>query len=494
MTAPALIAAAAYVRMSTDQQVYSIEHQMDAIEKFARSEGFNIVKIFSDEGCSGVTINHREGLLSLLAEVTSGAANFKAILVLDVSRWGRFQDIDEGAHYEYLCRQFGVTIRYVSEPLLNVGTDSTVMLLKGLKRIMAAEYSRDLSARVLAAQCRFSSLGFIANSACPLGFRRVSVDANRTLVDTREGNGKKQELSQKTVLVLGPQSEIDAVRTTFRLFVEERLLIPEIERRLVRDGIVGRYGKKISKTHIYKMLSNEKYIGNVVYRMTSSQLHTKKKKLDPAQWIRAKGACEAIVDPEIFARAQTRLSILRKRRDRSMMLGNLRNLLAEKGTLNIALVNACPDMPSEAAYRAEFGSLIAAYRMVGFKRAGDDPKSRDLLRDLKDEVLSALSKYENFRRYDVMKRTFHLFSGASIQIALARPSKGKKEGWYAQIKPGNCDFLLIGRPKTRGAIELTYYFLRFMDDMAGYYVFEESSLQQYFQKDLTFLEYVEKYL
>ena len=38
-----------------------------------------------------------------MLEVQSGTADFEAILVYDVSRWGRFQDADEGAYYEHVC-------------------------------------------------------------------------------------------------------------------------------------------------------------------------------------------------------------------------------------------------------------------------------------------------------------------------------------------------------------------------------------------------------
>jgi hypothetical protein len=35
------------------------------------------------------------------------------ILVLDVSRWGRFQDIDESAYYEFLCRRAGMQVGFL---------------------------------------------------------------------------------------------------------------------------------------------------------------------------------------------------------------------------------------------------------------------------------------------------------------------------------------------------------------------------------------------
>jgi len=46
----------------------------------------------------------------------SGHAAYKAILVYDVSRWGPFQDNDEAAHYEFLCKSTGVPVHYCAEP------------------------------------------------------------------------------------------------------------------------------------------------------------------------------------------------------------------------------------------------------------------------------------------------------------------------------------------------------------------------------------------
>jgi DNA invertase Pin-like site-specific DNA recombinase len=88
-----------------------------------------------------------------------GGVEFKTVLVYDVSRWGRFQDTDEAAHYEFLCEQAGVPIRYCAEPFANDGTMSSA-LLKALKRTMAAEFSRELGEKVYVGQKRLAQLGF----------------------------------------------------------------------------------------------------------------------------------------------------------------------------------------------------------------------------------------------------------------------------------------------------------------------------------------------
>lgn len=83
------IPAVAYVRMSTDLQKYSTENQLDVIRNYATARGLSIQHIFEDSGRSGLLMDGRKALQALMAEVQSGQANFRAILVYDVSRWGR---------------------------------------------------------------------------------------------------------------------------------------------------------------------------------------------------------------------------------------------------------------------------------------------------------------------------------------------------------------------------------------------------------------------
>ncbi len=108
MEAKPSIPAAQYVRMSTEDQQYSIANQEVAIQIYAKSHDYVVVSTYADAGKSGVAIKHRQELQRLLHDVTSGQAQYKTILVYDVSRWGRFQDVDEAAHYEFLCKSAGV--------------------------------------------------------------------------------------------------------------------------------------------------------------------------------------------------------------------------------------------------------------------------------------------------------------------------------------------------------------------------------------------------
>ena len=108
------IRAAAYMRTAR-QEPHLARNQMDAIRKYAKRHGMQIVKEYSDEGKSGVNIQARESLARMIRQVQNGQIDFSAILLRDVSRWGRFQDADESAYYEYICRRAGVSVHYCDE-------------------------------------------------------------------------------------------------------------------------------------------------------------------------------------------------------------------------------------------------------------------------------------------------------------------------------------------------------------------------------------------
>jgi len=165
---------AQYVRMSTEHQQYSLENQSLAIQKYADCHDFEIVQTYTDTARSGVILKHRAGLQRLLQDVVQGACGFSAILVYDVSRWGRFQDTDEAAHYEFLCKSSGVPVHYCAEIFANDGTLPS-LIMKALKRTMAGEYSRELGVKVLAGQKRLAMLGFKQGGLPGYGLRRMLV-------------------------------------------------------------------------------------------------------------------------------------------------------------------------------------------------------------------------------------------------------------------------------------------------------------------------------
>src|ERR1700739_366247 len=171
--------AAQYVRMSTEHQQYSTENQMDAMGRYADGRKMQIVRTYSDEARSGLNIEGRNGLRDLIRDVETGRADYTDVLVYDVSRWGRFQDVDESAYHEYICRRAGISVHYCAEQFQNDGSPIST-LIKTVKRTMAGEYSRELPVKVFAGQCRLIEMGFRQGGPAGYGLRRQLVAMDGT--------------------------------------------------------------------------------------------------------------------------------------------------------------------------------------------------------------------------------------------------------------------------------------------------------------------------
>jgi DNA invertase Pin-like site-specific DNA recombinase len=145
--------------MSTDHQKYSTENQLDTIRRYAEQRGYTIVRVFEDSGRSGLRMDGREGLKSLIQEVQSGTAGFQAILVYDVSRWGRFQDADEGAYHEHVCSRAGIPVHYCGEQFDNEGSIGSI-LLKNVNGSWLANTAASFRLRYLRGNAASSNTAF----------------------------------------------------------------------------------------------------------------------------------------------------------------------------------------------------------------------------------------------------------------------------------------------------------------------------------------------
>ncbi|WP_375463476.1 plasmid partitioning protein RepB C-terminal domain-containing protein [uncultured Methylobacterium sp.] len=253
--------AVAYVRMSTDPQQFSIENQLAEIWRYADLRGFEVVRVYEDAGRSGLTLGGREGLTRLMADVASGSADFQAILAYDISRWGRFQDADEGAHYEFLCSRAGIQVHYCAEQFDNDGTTSSV-LLKAVKRVMAREHSRELSVKVFAGQCRLVEKGFRQGGMAGFGLRRLLVDEGGIPKGELSLGQRKSLQTDRVILVPGPDGEVDTVRRMYRMFVEDGRGEAEIAAALNLEGVRTDLGHRWTRGTVHEVLTNEKYVGN----------------------------------------------------------------------------------------------------------------------------------------------------------------------------------------------------------------------------------------
>jgi DNA invertase Pin-like site-specific DNA recombinase len=226
--------AAQYVRMSTDYQQYSTANQIDAIAAYAAQHGLAVVRTYKDDGRSGLRIDRRQGLKDLIADVVLGRADFDHILVYDVSRWGRFQDADESAHYEFICRQAGVRVEYCGEEFKNDGSDMSGVMMY-LKRVYAGQYSRGLSKKVFAGQCRLVKLGFRQGGPPGFGLRRQLIDEHGNPKGLLIHGQRKYLQSDRVLLLPGPEHELAIVREAFRQCVIKDKSDTQIARALNQE-------------------------------------------------------------------------------------------------------------------------------------------------------------------------------------------------------------------------------------------------------------------
>ena len=357
--------AAMYVRMSTDHQKYSTENQADAIRDYAQCYNMEIVQTYADQGKSGLSLEGRDALKQLIDDVQTGTAGFEVILVLDITRWGRFQDADESAYYEYICRRAGIAVQYVAEQFENDGSPVST-IVKGVKRAMAGEYSRELSAKVFAGQCRLIELGYRQGGPAGYGLRRMLVDEQGTEKGPLRRGEHKSLQTDRVILVPGPAEEVEVVQWIYRAFVDECLLESQIASSLNERGGVTDLGSPWSRGTIHEILTNPKYIGSNVFNRTSFKLKKRRVVNDEAMWVRADGVFEGIVDPSYYYSAQGMIRQRSRKFTNDEMLAKLRALQESKGWLSGLIINEADDMPSSAVYAHRFGSLVRAYELIGY--------------------------------------------------------------------------------------------------------------------------------
>jgi DNA invertase Pin-like site-specific DNA recombinase len=375
-----LTRAAQYVRMSTDHQQYSTENQSAVIVQYARNHEMQIVRDYADLGKSGLTLQHRDGLRQLLKDVESGAADFSAVLVYDVSRWGRFQDADESAFYEYRCKRAQIDVHYCAEPFANDGSIPST-LLKAIKRAMAGEYSRELSAKVFAGKSRLIELGFRQGGTAGHGLRRLLQDQHGTPKVLLKPGDRKSLATDRVILVPGPEEEIRRVHEIYEWFLVGGESLEAIARCLNRRGVSNEFGRPWTRAMVKDILTNPKYIGANVSNRSSCKLGKKQIKNPSEMWIRRDGAFNAIVGPETFRLAQETMVARRRRCTDEELLESLKGLLGRAGKLTGNLIDKSEDMRSRAMVTGRFGSLIAAYRRIGYQPA-DNYEYIDVNKDL----------------------------------------------------------------------------------------------------------------
>ena len=286
------------------------------------------------------------------------------ILVYDVTRWGRFQDPDEAAHYEFLCKSAGVRVHYSAEHFSNNG-DIASTILKGLKRVMAGEYSRELSQNVFAGLSRLAKSGFRTGAIPGYGLRRMLVSADGTRKQQLNQGERKSISTDRVILVLGPPEEIFWVREIYRMFVRDGRSFTNIAAELEKRHAPIAQGRKWGYSVVRTILTHPKYMGTVCYNRTTEKLRSKTRRLPESAWIMVPNAVEPIVNASLFEAAQEALRQKSWNQSNEQILERLKGILKMYG--HLSHVGLTMNGLSRPGIVSRFGSLFRAYELAGYQ-------------------------------------------------------------------------------------------------------------------------------
>ena len=187
--------AVAYYRHSAqDRQENSIPIQREQVREWAEKNGVEIIEEFEDAGKSGLNAEGRPAFTAMMNDWVKQRNDFQLVLCLDVSRWGRFQDIDLSAQYSAECSQHGKQVVYTTIGMARKNDNFQPVYIQ-FERFRAAQYSKELSAEGLARLRQDRRAGLLGGRRPALRPRSVAVGRTPG-TGTRARTGPAEEHSE----------------------------------------------------------------------------------------------------------------------------------------------------------------------------------------------------------------------------------------------------------------------------------------------------------
>jgi site-specific DNA recombinase len=273
---------AAYCRVSTtlEQQETSYEAQVSYYtEKIKSNPNWKLAGIYADDGKSATNTKKRDDFNAMIEDCMAGKIDM--IITKSVSRFAR-NTVDSLQNIRKL-KEKNIAVFFEKEGVNTL--ESTGELLITILSSQAQEESRNLSENT-----RWGLVRRFENGI-------VSVNHNKFLGYTKDKNGE---------LVIVPE-EAELVKRIFRLYLEGNSII-QITKILESEGIKTVTGRtKWCPGVIDKMLSNEKYMGDVLQQKTYTIDFLTKKRVKnngivPQYYI--EDDHEAIIPKELFYQVQ----------------------------------------------------------------------------------------------------------------------------------------------------------------------------------------------
>ena len=316
---------ALYIRRSTiDLQPDSLAAQEELLRTYAAAHTQEVVRVYRDSA-SGRSIEKREDFQRLIEDIKRGP-DFAAVLVRDVSRWSRAENTDEAGFYEFICRSNGVQVVYVDE---SFGPEASpyALLMKSVKRAMAAEFSLERARMVQSSHSRLVRQGFWPTGSAPYGMRRVLVDDVGTEIRTLARGDHKALSNQRVKLAPGDAAQVEVVRRIFTMYGVEGETTSSIVDRLNAEGVPSSKQSRWTSCMVSYVLQNDAYNGALVYWIRNGDRPSELLNLRDSsseRMVRCENAHPAIVDRALWNAVQARLRAASNRRTDAMLLDDLR--------------------------------------------------------------------------------------------------------------------------------------------------------------------------
>ena len=278
---------AAYCRVSTDkeEQLHSLNHQKEFFLEYARRKGYELYRLYADEGISGTSLKKREEFKRLMQDAELHL--FDMVVVKDISRFAR-NTVDALQSIRTL-KALGIHTLFLTANMDSMGDSEFVLTLFSA---MAQEESNHLSKRVKWGKKINAEKGRVPQRL--FGYDRID---NFTL-----------EIHPK---------EAQTVRKIFSLYNEQGLGCRTISLILNREGDKTKFGGEWNPRGIRRVLVNPIYCGILVNHkyeiqdfLTGKQISVPKEE----QFIHQRPAW-AIVTPDVFQKAQEILASRRRTYD-----------------------------------------------------------------------------------------------------------------------------------------------------------------------------------
>ena len=286
-------------KRSVNDDSDSIQNQKSMLLKYALTNGWDVVDIYSDDDYSGAGV-YRPDFERLIKDCESGRINL--VLCKTQSRFSRDMEIIE----KYLHNKFPLWgVRFIS---IVDNADTTVRGNKKARQInglINEWYLEDLSDNIKKSLGNKRDDGLFMGSFAPYGYKKDPENKHKLIIDevAAEVVRKIFELYKNGI----------GYHRIAKMLDEEKIPTPSIYKRQTGSNFVCSnldYSKALwLNDTIARMLRNEVYIGKLVQGKTTS-ISYKNKKFRPVEkdnWSIKENAHEPIIDMDTWITVQQRL-------------------------------------------------------------------------------------------------------------------------------------------------------------------------------------------